>query len=123
MLRINPNLSPYAYIFGTYNFNKCLLALPGTKVILHCKPGQQESWGYYGYNAWYIGPSMQNYWCFKYWVPDTGSEVYANNLTMLPTTVPIPKFEDKQEALEQALSDIIHTIKILPKVMICNLER
>eukprot|EP00957_Ditylum_brightwellii_P082992 6309490-Ditylum_brightwellii.AAC.1 len=53
---------------------------------------------------------MQHYGCFKCWVPDTGSEVDANTLTMIPTTVHIPKFKDK-EALEQALSDIIFLIK------------
>eukprot|EP00957_Ditylum_brightwellii_P055351 4195151-Ditylum_brightwellii.AAC.1 len=44
------------------------------------------------------------------WVPDTGSKVDADTLTMILTTVPIPIFGDK-EALEQALSDIMYTIK------------
>eukprot|EP00957_Ditylum_brightwellii_P070911 5388605-Ditylum_brightwellii.AAC.1 len=44
------------------------------------------------------------------WIPNTGSEVDADTPTMIPTTVPIPTFGDK-EALEQALSDIMHIIK------------
>eukprot|EP00957_Ditylum_brightwellii_P059911 4548719-Ditylum_brightwellii.AAC.1 len=107
---INPNLSMHAYIFGSYNFNKCLLVPLGNRVVLHQKPGQRESWEYHGYNTWCIGPSKQHYQCFKYWVLDTGSEADANTLMMIPTTVPIPKFKDK-EALEQALSDMIFLIK------------
>eukprot|EP00957_Ditylum_brightwellii_P120855 9217441-Ditylum_brightwellii.AAC.1 len=49
------------------------------------------------------------------WVPDTGSEVDTDTLTMIPTTVPIPTFGDK-EALEQALSDIVHIIKNPAKI-------
>eukprot|EP00957_Ditylum_brightwellii_P159718 12156616-Ditylum_brightwellii.AAC.1 len=44
------------------------------------------------------------------WIPDTGSEVNVDTLTMISTTVPIPIFRDK-EALKQALSDIVHIIK------------
>eukprot|EP00957_Ditylum_brightwellii_P034326 2603521-Ditylum_brightwellii.AAC.1 len=101
--RVSPNVSVYACIFGAYNFNKSPLAPPCTKLNLHCKLRQQKSWGYHGYNVWYIRPIMQHYRCIKCWIPDTRSKVNANTLTMLPTIVPIPRFED-EEALEQALS-------------------
>eukprot|EP00957_Ditylum_brightwellii_P071952 5468402-Ditylum_brightwellii.AAC.1 len=47
--RANPKLSAYAYVFGHYNFNKCPLAPPGTKVIIHRKLDQHGSWEYHGY--------------------------------------------------------------------------
>eukprot|EP00957_Ditylum_brightwellii_P144842 11032237-Ditylum_brightwellii.AAC.1 len=84
--------------------------IESTKVPLHCKPDQRSSWEYHGYPVWYVGPSLQHYCCYRCWVPDTGSEVDADMLTMIPTTASIPIFGDK-EALEQALSVIVHIIK------------
>eukprot|EP00957_Ditylum_brightwellii_P073601 5592968-Ditylum_brightwellii.AAC.1 len=60
-------------MFGHYNFNKCPLAPPGTKVILHQNLDQCSSWEYHGYQA-------------LCWVPNTGSKVDADTLTMIPTT-------------------------------------
>ena len=37
--RCNSNLSAYTYLEGIHNFNKVPLAPPGTKVIIHKKPG------------------------------------------------------------------------------------
>eukprot|EP00957_Ditylum_brightwellii_P107355 8191849-Ditylum_brightwellii.AAC.1 len=74
MSRVNPKLSVYAYVFGHYNFSECPLAPLNTKVILHKKPDQRESWGYHGCPVWYVGPSLQHYFGFRCWVPDTGSE-------------------------------------------------
>ena len=39
--RVHPALSAYAYLFGPYNFNKSTMAPPGTRVILHEKPGNR----------------------------------------------------------------------------------
>ena len=45
--RLNPALSAYAYLFGPYDFNKSPMAPPGTRVILHDKPGNRTSWGHH----------------------------------------------------------------------------
>ena len=41
--RINPNLSAYAVLNGNYDFNKHLMAPPGTKVIVHTKPAKRPA--------------------------------------------------------------------------------
>ena len=46
--RINPNLSPWAYINGVFDFNKTPLAPPGTKMVFHSKPDQRASWAFHG---------------------------------------------------------------------------
>ena len=40
---LNPKLSAWAYLFGQFDFNKCPLLPPGTKVIVHAKPGKRAS--------------------------------------------------------------------------------
>ena len=37
--RCHPKLSSYAYIHGNHDFNKTPLAPPGTRVVIHKKPG------------------------------------------------------------------------------------
>lgn len=33
--RVNPRLSSYAYLFGTFDYNKTPLGPPGCKVVIH----------------------------------------------------------------------------------------
>ena len=61
--RVNPDLSAYAYLFGPYDFNKSPMAPPGTRVIVHGKPGKCTSWGHHITPRWYIGPSIDQYIC------------------------------------------------------------
>ena len=41
--RLNPKLLAWAYLFGNFDFNKSPLFPPGTKIILHAKPGKRAS--------------------------------------------------------------------------------
>ncbi len=45
---VNPRLSAYAYLNGCYDFSRCHMAPPGTKVVIHDKPYKHPSWGYDG---------------------------------------------------------------------------
>eukprot|EP00978_Attheya_sp_CCMP212_P022995 scaffold69577_cov29-Attheya_sp.AAC.1 len=42
--RLNPKLSAYAQVHGAFDFNRTPLAPPGTKVLVHEKPGVRASW-------------------------------------------------------------------------------
>ena len=72
LCKINPRLSVYAYLFGTFDFNKIPLVSAGTKVLVHEKPKQQNSWDYHGIEGWYIGPSLDHYWCARNYLPSIG---------------------------------------------------
>ena len=62
--RCNSKLSAYTYVYGIHDFSKVPLAPPGTKVIIHQKPGTRMSWDYRGKQAWYVGPAHNHYRCF-----------------------------------------------------------
>ena len=45
--RLNPKLSAWAYVFVKNKFNKCQLLPPGTKIIIHTKPGERMKWTFH----------------------------------------------------------------------------
>lgn len=47
-LRLNPKLSSYAYLFWNSDFNRCPLAPPGTRIVVHDRPENRLSWGFNG---------------------------------------------------------------------------
>ena len=61
--RLNPKLSAYAQLEGTFDFNCTPLAPPGTRVIVHEKPTQRCTWAPHGIDGWYIGPALDQYQC------------------------------------------------------------
>ena len=67
----NSSLSAYAALFGNYDFNKMPMAPPGTRVIVHEKPGNRKTYTGHGTEDWYIGPSPDHYRCFKCYMPTT----------------------------------------------------
>ena len=108
--RVNPKLSAQSYVFGNFNFNRTLLAPPGTKAIIHRKPKTRGSWDYHGSDGWYIGPSLEHYRCLKCYNPSTMKEIDTDTLELIPNTTPIPVFTDV-EAIEQSVQDIVHILR------------
>ena len=70
-LRLNPDLSACASIYGVFGFNKIPLVSPGQKVISHSKQDQCSSFAHYGIECWYMKLVMQNYRCLMCNVPST----------------------------------------------------
>ena len=58
--RSNPALSAYAFLYGTYDFNKAPMAPPGTQVVVHEKPSQRATWAPHGIDGWYVGPALHH---------------------------------------------------------------
>ena len=69
--RINTKLSAYAVLEGQLNFNKTPLTTPGTKALVYIDHTVISSCGTHAVDAWYTGPAMERYRCFKFWIPKT----------------------------------------------------
>ena len=69
--RRNPKLSAYAILEGEFNFNKTPLAPPGSKALVYEDTKLRTSFAPHAKDAWYIGPAMQHYRCYKFWMPET----------------------------------------------------
>ena len=61
----------YALPKGEFNYNKTPIAPPGTKALVYTDPTQRGTWETHATDAWYLGPAMQHYRCFRFWVPST----------------------------------------------------
>ena len=71
---MNPKLSGYAQLHRNFNYNATPLAPPGTQVIIHENTNVRGTWEYHGVMGWYIGPSMNHFWCHHVYVTKTREE-------------------------------------------------
>ena len=88
---VNPYLSEYAYLFGTYDFNKSPMAPLGNVMIVHAKPGNCTSWVHHFTKVWYIGPSLDHYRCMQCYMPATSILQIKNTLQYNPKEFAFPK--------------------------------
>jgi len=72
--RLNPKLSAWAQLNGTYDFNRTPIAPPGTRVLVHEKPATRDSWAPHAIDGWYIGPALDSYRCYTVWIQETRAE-------------------------------------------------
>lgn len=110
--RVNPRLSAYAQVFGQFAFNDTPLAPPGCHVMVHEKPHLRESWAPHAVDAWYTGPALSHYRCYRVHVWSTKKERITDTLTWLPKTVPYPHLTPT-EAILQSTSQIVTAIENL----------
>eukprot|EP00957_Ditylum_brightwellii_P002008 154766-Ditylum_brightwellii.AAC.1 len=112
--RVNLKLSAQAYLYGNFDFNATSLTPLGTRVVVHKKTAQRDSWQYHGLVGWYIGPSPNHYKCLQCYIPTTTAEIDADTVYLIARNIPIPSFSDK-EALNQALHGIMFILKMPEK--------
>ena len=77
-MRLNLKLSAYAQLERQFDYNKTPLAPPETRILLFENPDTCASWAPHGKEAWYIGPAMEHYRCFQFYIPETkGTRIVA----------------------------------------------
>ena len=108
--RLNPKLSAYAQLEGTFDFTRTPLAPPGTRVIIHEKPTIRQTWAPHGTDGWYVGPALHHYQCYRIWVPPTHAERIVDTISFFPKTVPIPDLTHKDAAIQTA-RELTHALQ------------
>jgi len=103
--RINPKLSAWEQLHGRYDYTRNPIAPPGIKVLAHLKPDQRSTWAFHATPAWYIGPALEHYRCYKVWIIATRQERIVNTLTWLPTKITMPT-ATPEEMIEAVLQDL-----------------
>ena len=69
--RLNPRLSAWAQLHGTFDFNRTPIAPPGIRVLVHEKPPTRTTWSPHAADGWYTGPALDSYRCFTVWTWST----------------------------------------------------
>ena len=107
--RINPKLSAYAQLNGQFDFMRTPLAPPGTQVLLFEDPTTRKSWAPHGKSAWYVGPAMEHYRCYKFYVPETNRLRTAATAKFFPAHCKVPQITTTDAAIEAA-NDLIKAL-------------
>ena len=108
--RINPQLSAYAQIHGQFCFHKTPMGIPGCKVIIHEKPHNRGTWSPHGTEGFYVGPTLEHYWCFQVWCTATKAIRIVDTLSWFPIKVPLPT-PSSLEKLHVAIHEILQELK------------
>ena len=107
--RINPRLSAQAQVHGAFDFNRTPLGPPGTKVLVHEKPTNRETWTPHAVDGYYLGPAMHHYRCFRVWICATQAERVSDTLTWFPSQVIMPTASSAETAIAAA-KDLIKAL-------------
>ena len=92
----NPAVSAYAGIRGgPYDFRAHPIAPLGTKVLIHDKPANRNSWAAHGF---YIGPALQHYRCFQVWATQSQSIRITDTLAWFPIDFTMPELSPLDHA-------------------------
>jgi hypothetical protein len=108
--RINPKLSAWAQVNGTYDFNRTPIGPPGTRVLAHEKPSSRETWSPHSLDGWYIGPALESYRCYNIWIWDTRAVRICDTLTWYPTKVRMPA-SSTTDTILACLQDIAYALQ------------
>jgi hypothetical protein len=108
--RINPKLSAWVQVHGTFDYNRTPLGPPGCRVLAHEKPEKRTTWSPHGLDGWYVGPALDSYRCYKIWIWETRSICTCDTVTWFPTKVTIPP-SSSTDLILASLQDIADALK------------
>jgi len=110
---INPLLSSYAELNGTFDYDKTPMLPPGLEVIIHEKPSQRRSWDPRGVEGWYLGPAKNHYRCHRVFCTKTQSERVTDTINILPYGPSLPTVTIQEAAVmaTEKLAESIHSSK------------
>lgn len=108
--RINPKLSAWAQLHGTFDFNRTPLGPPGSRVVVHDKPANRTSWAPHGLDGYYLGPALESYRCYRVWIRDTRKDRIADTVAWFPKYVQLPS-SSTADRIAASLQDIVTALK------------
>jgi hypothetical protein len=107
--RINPQLSAHAQLYGMFDFNKTPLAPPGTRALIFEDPDTREIWAPHGKEAWYLGPAMEHYRCYEFYLPETKGTRIAGSVEFFTHYCNTPTISSAEQATHAA-QDLMHAL-------------
>jgi hypothetical protein len=81
---INPTISAYEILHGPYDCNRYPLAPLGCKAVVYEDRDMRGLWASRGVDGWYLGLSMDHYWCDIYYIPETRAYRILGSTELFP---------------------------------------
>ena len=111
--RLNPKLSAFEALEGSFHFTSTPFAPPGTKVLAHEKPGRCASWGFHANKGRYIGPALNHHQCYRYITQSTGAEQITDTIKFQHHNVKVPQLT-AADIITSAVRELQRAIKQQP---------
>ena len=117
---LNPKMSAYAQVFGSFNDQRTPLPPSVMKVMAHVLPTDCRLFDPHAIKGFSVGVTMEHYRWFKIFIPSTGGVFIADTVIWFPHSslkLPIPyKYELICSAIDYLLTTIQSSMKnnILP---------
>ena len=110
-----PKISAYTHLHGTFDFMATPLAPPGCKSIIFEDPVLRKKYATHGKLGYYLGPTMDHYRSFRFYILETHGIRICNTDQFFPTQSKIPTIQP-ETAVIAATQNIIKTLKD-PQIM------
>jgi hypothetical protein len=88
--RVTPPILAYKAINGLYDWNQYPLAPLGCKVIIYEDGDKRGLWASRGVDGWYLGPSLNHYWCDVYCIPKIRAYHILGSTKLFPQHCQLP---------------------------------
>jgi hypothetical protein len=113
---LDPLLSAHKALEGTFLFDATPMALLGTEVLVHQKPGRHKTWGYHAAKAWYLSHATAHYRCICVIMKDMGGERVTDTFRYQHHVIPVPIITATNRILEatRCLSNAINGVQEAP---------
>ena len=109
--RLNPKLSAYAQVFGALYDQKTPLNLPGMKLLAHVLPIDHRLFDPHAIKGFSVGVAIENYRCFKIFIPSTGGVRISDTVRWLPHGILKSPITYKDELLRSSIDDLRTTLQ------------
>ena len=87
---------------GEFHFDATPIAPPGSKMLMHDKPGKRKTFGMNATLTWYLGPCLRHYRTFRGIVPSMGDERLSDMVRFQHHAITIPNLTPANRILEAA---------------------
>ena len=94
-----------------FDFTRTPLAPPGIKVIAHNSIETRDSWGPHGKLAFYVGPAMNHYRCYKVYLPSARSIITTDTIECTEDNLFEIPYSSKEDDLLDAVQDLQSMLK------------
>ena len=111
---INPAHSAYSYVNGAFDFSAHPLVPLGCRTVVHersiANGGCRTTYGNRGKIGYYVGPAMNSYRVWRFYIPETNGVQETDTATFFPA-VPLPtvsvasQIAESLETIKQALTE------------------
>ena len=89
--RINPKMSAYTQLFGSFDYNQTPLAPLGTKTFVHERTGQCRSHADHVKVGYVIGNSSKHYCHLYFYLPSTRGNRHTDTYIFIPSKFELPQ--------------------------------